>query len=571
MRKAVLLLSLSVVQASSESGSIQFREGAAEAGIEFRFVSGSADKLFIIESISGGVALFDYDNDGWLDVYLVNGNTVEEFLEGRRTVRNALYRNQGDGTFRDVTLQAGVPGGSWDMGAVAADVDNDGFQDLFLTGFDRNTLFRNNGDGTFRDITASSGLTDKRWGAGAAFGDYDADGLLDLYVARYVQFDPRHPPPPTPRFCSYRGISVQCGPRGMPGAEDSLYRNLGGGRFLDVSREAGILNGSTYYGLGCVWFDYDDDGDQDIFVANDSCPNFLFRNEGGRFVEVAMATGVALGENGNEQDGMGIAVGDVNRDGRLDLVQTNFSEDNNTLYLNRGSFFTDSSFRWGLGESTWQYLGWGTFFLDADLDGWLDLFIANGHVYPQVDKVQIGTSFRQRDLLFRNEAGRRLVELGRQAGLSQIGKHPRGGGGRPGQRRQTGHGRESHGLVRQPVLERESDKRAALDRIRPDRHSFQPRRGGRPCDGIRGGNPASGRGAKRFQLPLPQRPTASIRNGKSKYRRSGDSLAQRQDADSEGLEARHLQPCKGTSSSLRSDSMAKKGVGLCVVCCFQAR
>ncbi len=420
MKKALLLLSLSVVQASSESGSIEFREGAAAAGIEFHFVSGSPGKPFIIESISGGVALLDYDNDGWLDIYLVNGNTVDEFLNKERSVRNALYRNQGDGTFLDVTLQAGVPGGPWDMGAVAADVDNDGYQDLFLTGFDRNTLFRNNGDGSFSDITASSGLTDKRWAAGAAFGDYDEDGLLDLYVARYVEFDPHHPPPPTPKFCSYRGISVQCGPRGMPGAEDSLYKNLGGGRFRDVSREAGILTGSTYYGLGCIWFDYDDDGDQDIFVANDSCPNFLFRNEKGRFVEVAMESGVALGENGNEQDGMGIAVGDVNRDGRLDLVQTNFSEDNNTLYVNRGSFFTDSSYRWGLGETTWQYLGWGTFFFDADLDGWLDLFIANGHVYPQVDDYQLGMSLRQRDLLFRNEEGRRLVEVGRKAGLTTL-------------------------------------------------------------------------------------------------------------------------------------------------------
>ena len=420
MRKTILFLSLSVAQASTEPGALQFREGAAEAGIEFHFVSGSPEKPFIIESISGGVALFDYDNDGWLDVYLVNGNTLEEYLKAKRTVRNALYRNQGDGAFRDVTLAAGVSGGPWDMGVVAADVDNDGFQDLFLTGFDRNTLFRNNGDGTFTDVTVSSGLSDKRWGAGAAFGDFDADGLLDLYVARYVEFDPRHPPHPTPKYCSYRGISVQCGPRGMPGAEDSLYRNLGGGHFRDVSREAGIRTGSPYYGLGCIWFDYDNDGDQDIFVANDSCPNFLFRNDEGRFVEVAMESGVALGENGNEQDGMGIAVGDVNRDGRLDLVLTNFSEDNNTLYLNRGSFFTDSSYRWGLGETTWQYLGWGTFFFDGDLDGWLDLFVANGHVYPQVDNYQIGTKLRQRDLVFHNEGGRRLLDVGRQAGLVRL-------------------------------------------------------------------------------------------------------------------------------------------------------
>ncbi len=409
---------LSFPTAPPSEPAFRFREGSEAAGLNFRHVSGSPEKKLILESMSGGVALFDFDNDGRLDIYLVNGNTIEDLAAGRRTVRNGLFRNSGDGKFEDVTSRAGVPGGRWDMGAVAGDIDNDGWLDLFVTGFGRNTLYRNRGDGTFEDITAQAGLTDTEWSTGAAFGDYDGDGLLDLAVVHYVQFDPAHPPPRTP-LCRYRGIDVQCGPRGLPGTEDALFRNLGGGRFQDVSSEAGIRTGHRYYGLGCIWSDYDDDGDLDLFVANDSCPNFLFRNQGGRFQDVALESGVGLNEDGREQAGMGVDFGDVDGDGRLDLVQTNFSDDKNTLYRNLGGQFSDSSHAWRLGEISWQTLGWGAVFLDADLDGWLDLFISNGHVYPEVERLQIGTHYRQRDFLFRNLQGKAYQEVGEEAGLAE--------------------------------------------------------------------------------------------------------------------------------------------------------
>ncbi|MEE8585680.1 MAG: CRTAC1 family protein [Acidobacteriota bacterium] len=398
---------------------MKFREGAAEAGLDFQHVSGSPEKKYILESMSGGVALFDYDGDGWLDVYLVNGNRWDDLLKGTRSVRNALFRNRGDGTFEDVTARAGVEGGVWDMGAVAADIDNDGDRDLFVTSFGPNRLYRNRGDGTFEEIGQSAGVADPRWSAGAAFADYDGDGLIDLAVANYVQFDPHSPPQRTP-LCRYRGIEVQCGPRGLPGLADILYRNKGNGLFEDVSQEAGIVTSSRYYGLGAAWADFDNDGDPDLLVANDSCPNFLFRNDSGSFTEVAMMSGIALSENGTEQAGMGVAFGDVDRDGWLDMVQTNFSDDKNTLYRNESGMFADASYRWNIGEVSWQYLGWGSLLLDADLDGFLDLFISNGHVYPQVERYQIGTAYKQREFLFHNQSGKRFQEAGEQAGFGEL-------------------------------------------------------------------------------------------------------------------------------------------------------
>ncbi len=411
-----LLLALPLATESAHT--LRFQEGAEAAGLKFLHVSGSPEKKLILESMSGGVALFDFNNDGRLDVYLVNGNSVEDLIAGRRAVRNGLFRNDGDGRFEDVTERAGVGGGRWDMGAVAGDIDNDGWLDLFVTGFGGNVLYRNRGDGTFEDITAQAGLTDTAWSTGAAFGDFDRDGLLDLAVVHYVRFDPAHPPPRTP-LCRYRGVEVQCGPRGLPGAEDSLFRNLGGGKFEDVSSSSGIRTGHAYYGLGCIWSDYDNDGDLDLFVANDSCPNFLFRNDGGHFEEVAFESGVGLNEDGREQAGMGVDFGDVDGDGKLDLIQTNFSDDKNTLYRNLGGQFRDSSHAWRIGEISWQTLGWGAVFLDADLDGWLDLFISNGHVYPEVERLQIGTHYRQRDFLFRGDHGKGFEEIGLEAGLTE--------------------------------------------------------------------------------------------------------------------------------------------------------
>ncbi len=416
------LAALLFLAAASENGdsSPRFQEISQQAGLRFMHQSGSPEKPFILESMSGGVAVFDYDNDGWVDIYLVNGNaSIEDLLAGKRPVRNGLFRNLGDGTFEDVTVRAGVPGGNWDMGAVAGDIDNDGWSDLFVTGFGRNTLYRNQGDGTFTDITAAAGLTDPLWSTGAAFADYDRDGWLDLAVSHYVQFDPANPPEKTP-LCSYRGIEIQCGPRGLPGTQDYLYRNRGEGKFENVTESAGLVTGNLYYGLGVVWSDYDNDGDPDLFIANDSCPNFLFRNQQGRFTEVALESGIGLNEDGKEQAGMGVDFGDVDGDGRLDAFQTNFSDDKNTLYANRGDYFIDASYRWRLGEVSWQHLGWGAFFFDLDRDGWLDLFVANGHVYPQVDRYQIGTSYNQRNFLFHNQLGKAFKEMGLEAGFQTV-------------------------------------------------------------------------------------------------------------------------------------------------------
>ncbi len=416
-----LMISTIAFAAGSNDGppAVRFREGAAAAGISFRHVSGSPEKGLILESMSGGVALFDFDGDGLLDVYLVNGNTIEDLIAGRRNVSNALYRNQGGGSFEDVTQKAGVSGGSWDMGAVAGDIDNDGDIDLFVTGYGKNTLYRNRGDGSFEDVTRAAGLEDFQWSAGASLADYDGDGWLDLAVVHYVQFDPRNPPPRT-ALCNYRGIEVQCGPRGLPGTVDALYRNLGGASFENVTEKVGLSTGNLYYGLGSIWADYDNDGDPDLFVANDSCPNYLFRNDGGRFVDVAMESGVALNADGRDQAGMGVDFADLDGDGWLELIQANFSDDKNTLYSNLQGFFADASHAWGIGEASWQYLGWGAFFFDANLDGWADLFIANGHVYPEVERYQIGTRYQQRDFLFLNQAGKRFIEKGLESGLTEV-------------------------------------------------------------------------------------------------------------------------------------------------------
>ena len=414
----VLLLVCGPAVGGSLTESVHFRDGTGPAGLAFLHVSGSKEKTYILESMSGGVAVFDYDSDGWMDIYLVNGSTMEDLVRDRRRVRNALFRNNRDGTFRDVTEAAGVSGGKWDMGAVAGDIDNDGDPDLFVTGFGANTLYRNNGDGTFRDVTSESGLGDGLWSTGAALADYDRDGWLDLAVVRYVMFHPLKPPERTP-LCTYRGLEVQCGPRGLPGTEDSLFRNLGKGKFEDVSSNVGIRR-HRYYGLGCLWTDYDNDGDPDLFVANDSWPNFLFRNDGGRFTEIAMESGVALNEDGNEQAGMGVDAADLDSSGFFELVQTNFSDDKNTLYRNEGGFFSDASYEWNIGEVSWQYLGWAAIFLDANLDGYMDLFISNGHVYPQVDNYQIGTSFRQRDFFFLNQSGRKFQEVGQESGITAL-------------------------------------------------------------------------------------------------------------------------------------------------------
>ncbi|MDE2664708.1 MAG: CRTAC1 family protein [Acidobacteriota bacterium] len=397
--------------------SLVFEDVAAEAGLDFQHFSGSPEKQYILESMSGGVAWIDFDRDGWMDLYLVNGGRWEELVQGKRTVSNALYRNNGDGTFANVTDKAGVGNPHWGMGVAAGDYDNDGWVDLFVCNYGSNTLYRNNGNGTFSDVTATAGVGDGRWAVSASFGDYDADGWVDLYVTNTVQFDYKDP---DPMDCHYRGITVQCGPLGMVGDSDILYRNNGDGTFRDVSEPAGVSEVTPSYGLGAIWSDYDNDGDLDLYVANDQMANFLFRNQGdGTFEETGLFAGAAFSDDGTAQGSMGVDFGDYDRDGLLDIYITHFSDDYNTLFRNLGQGrFRDMTRGAGLTFSSWPMVGWGTGFVDLDHDGWEDIFAANGHVFPQVDGYKIGTSFHQRSQVFRNMGDGKFQEV--SAGLDKL-------------------------------------------------------------------------------------------------------------------------------------------------------
>ncbi|MDT5121363.1 MAG: enediyne biosynthesis protein [Acidobacteriota bacterium] len=390
---------------------VHFTDITEKAGITFRHVA-SPDKKYIVESMSGGVAMFDYDNDGYLDIYFVNSLTVEMVKSNVKT-RSALYHNNGDGTFTDVTDKAGVGDVGWGMGVAVGDYDNDGFDDLYVTCLGQNHLFHNNGNGTFTDVTAKAGVGDPRWSTGAAFVDYDNDGRLDLFVANYVDFDVNHLPEfGKGRSCQYKGVPVQCGPRGLPGAGDSLYHNNGDGTFTEVSKKAGVSDPNGFYGLGVIASDFDGDGFVDIYVANDSTPNFLYHNNGdGTFKEVGFVSGTAVNENGSEQGSMGVTVGDYNHDGKWDIFVTNFADEYNTLYRGEGGLsFADVSYPAKVAEVSLPYVGWGTKFFDYDNDGWVDLFVANGHVYPQLE------NYRQRKLLFKNNRDGTFTEVSESAG-----------------------------------------------------------------------------------------------------------------------------------------------------------
>ena len=388
------------------------------AGIRFRHLS-APEKKYIVESMSGGVVLIDYDRDGWPDIYFTNAATVDMVLAGKKA-RSALYRNNHDLTFTDVTDQAGV-GFPCDlaMGGAVGDYNNDGWPDLYVTCLGANVLYRNNGDGTFTDVTKAAGVGDTRWSTGAAFGDYDADGWLDLFVSNYVDFHlddlPKFGSSPT---CQYRGLLVQCGPRGLKGAGDTLYHNNKDGTFTDVSETAGVSDKKGFYGLGVVWSDLDNDGRIDLFVANDGVPNFLYRNDGnGHFTEMAFQAGAAVSDDGRAQAGMGIAVGDLVGDGRFSLFVTDFSEEYNILFRNQGNMsFTDASFAAGVAAGSLPYVGWGTGFFDLDNDGRLDLLAVNGHVYPQVDTLDVGTKYRQPKLLYLNKGNGAFADVSQLAG-----------------------------------------------------------------------------------------------------------------------------------------------------------
>ncbi len=383
-----------------------FADITAAAGLaRHRTRAGTREKKFLLDTITGGVALFDYDNDGHLDIYFVNGATYESLAGNQAPPRAALFRNRGNGTFADVTAKAGVANERFGFGAAVADFDNDGWNDLYVTNFGPNRLYRNNGDGTFTDIAEKAGVTvgDGVWTVAAAFGDYDRDGYPDLFVAGYVKDPPRPGSAGEKLVCP---VSF-CGPLGLQGERDFLFHNNGDGTFTELSQRAGVADVAGSYGLAVAWVDVNNDAKVDLVVANDSQPNFLYLNRGdGTFEDASLLSGFALNEDGRPQASMGIAAGDYNADGWVDLYLTHFSDDYNTLYRNEGEAnFTDVSRQAGVAGVTIPFLGWGTAFVDYDNDSRPDLFVANGHVYAGVDKLGWGTTWAQRPLLFRNVNG----------------------------------------------------------------------------------------------------------------------------------------------------------------------
>ena len=396
----------------------QLEDVTEKAGIRFRHAF-APEKKYIVESNDGGVLLLDYDRDGWLDIYFTNGSTVEMGLKGEKS-RGALYHNNHDGTFTDVTDNAGVATPClFASGGAVGDYNNDGWPDMYITCLGGNVLYRNNGDGTFTDVTAKAGVADGRYSAGAAFGDYDGDGFVDLFVSNYVEFRLNDLPvfgsSPT---CKYRGLDVQCGPRGLKGAGDSLFHNNGDGTFTDVSKSAGVSDPSGYYGLGVAWADFNNSGRPDLYVANDSEPNFLYRNEGnGKFTEIGLESGTAVTEDGSEQASMGTAIGDYNHTGRPSLFVTDFADEYDILYRNDGNWdFHDVSYPSGVALPSLPWVKWGDAFVDVDNDGWLDLVVVTGHVYPQVDSLPSGGGYRQPKLLQMNQQDGTFCDASDQTG-----------------------------------------------------------------------------------------------------------------------------------------------------------
>jgi hypothetical protein len=392
----------------------------ASTGIHFQHLS-SPEAKFIAESMSGGVALIDYDRDGWPDIYFTNAQSVEMALHGVKA-RSALYHNNHDGTFTDVTGKAGVGYPCWAMGASVGDYNNDGWPDLLVTCLSGVVLYRNNGDGTFKDVTKASGLaSDSGWATGAAFGDYDGDGWADLFVSHYVDFHLDSLPAfGTGKSCKYLGLDVQCGPRGLKGSPDNLYHNNGNGTFTDVSEKAGVNDPEGRYGLTAIWSDFDNDGKLDLFVTNDGQANYLYQGDGtGKFVDNGLASGAALNEDGVEQANMGIAIGDYLHTGRMSLALSHFDVEYTALYRNEGNLnFTDVSIPSRIARGTQGYVGWGCAFVDFSNDGWGDLLLVNGHVYPQVDSAHTSTKYLEPKLLFLNRRNGTFENVSRRVGAA---------------------------------------------------------------------------------------------------------------------------------------------------------
>jgi len=410
------------IPAGSQTSYPHFQDIARPSGLTAPHISG--EKRYILESMSGGVGFFDCDNDGKLDVVVVNASTVDRFRQGGDPLVT-LYHQDSDVHFTDITKQAGLTRKGWGMGVAVADFDNDGRLDLFVTGYGGTALYRNLGNCKFEDMTERAGLKVDGLTTGAAWADYDRDGFVDLFVARYVHVDINNLPEPgsDQHNCRYKGLLVQCGPWGMEGETDFLFHNRGDGTFEDVSKKAGVSDPAKHYGLGAVWGDYDNDGWPDLYVANDAGPNYLYHNKhDGTFEDVGLLSGTALSGEGQEQGSMGVDFGDFDHDGLLDIVVTNFAEQADDLYRNEGPRgFLDLAWSSKIGQTVYPYVRWGTGFVDFDNDGWPDIFIASGHVYPQVDSIENNISkYRQPMFLFRNKGDRTFEDITRTTGLSSV-------------------------------------------------------------------------------------------------------------------------------------------------------
>jgi hypothetical protein len=399
-----------------KQGPVVFQDASAKAGLNvWRHKMGTPEKPYIIEATGSGVCLIDYDHDGWLDIYLVNGSTYEA-MDGKAAAPHAaLFHNNHDGTFTDVSAKAGVTNDGWGYGCAVGDYDNDGWPDLYVTNYGKNKLFHNNHDGTFSDMAEKAGVTLGNWSTGASFGDYDGDGRLDLFVPGYVHYDMKNPPTSGNQrehgyFCAYRGVQVMCGPRGLQGEQDHLFHNNVDGTFTDVSVKAGVDDKLGRYGFSSTFADVDDDGKVDLIVANDSSPNYLYINKGdGTFSDDSFTSGFALNQDARETANMGLAVGDYLNNGKLDLYTTTFSDDYKTLFRNDGDAnFSEITQEMGIAEYTYPFLSWGTQFIDYDNDGWKDILFVSGHVYPEVDKQDWGTTYAERPLLFHNMQGKKF-------------------------------------------------------------------------------------------------------------------------------------------------------------------
>jgi enediyne biosynthesis protein E4 len=413
-----------------KQGPVVFQDISSQAGLtSWHHKMGTSEKPYIIEATGSGVCLIDYDHDGWLDIYLVNGSSYDAMDGKTEPPHAALFHNNHDGTFTDVSAKAGVTNDRWGYGCAVGDYDNDGWPDLYVTNYGANRLYHNNRDGTFTDVAEKAGVTLGNWSTGASFGDYDGDGRLDLFVPGYIHYDMKNPPTSGSQavngfFCAYRGAQVMCGPRGLEGEPDHLFHNNGDGTFTDVSEKAGVADKAGRYGFSSTFVDLNDDGKLDLVVANDSSPNYLYINKGdGTFEDDSFSSGFALNQDARESANMGLGVGDYLNNGRLDLYTTTFSDDYKTLFRNDGDGnFSEITQQMGIAQVTYPFLSWGTQFIDYDNDGWKDIMFVSGHVYPQVDHHDWGTTYAERPLLFHNKLGKKfeLVPAVEGTGLADV-------------------------------------------------------------------------------------------------------------------------------------------------------